>query len=281
MVLVLDGRRMRVLEVDPDLARMWLEQTKIKNRNISWTIVDTYARDMATGNWRPAGDPIRIDNSGNVLDGQKRLHAIIKANVRLRLVVLEGADLDDQNIYDAGQARKPGQQLAMRGDWKHGPTVAAIVRVLLQWETKTLINYRYKPSTAEVVQFAERWRPRVEKSLEHALTIGRRTAISKALTGAFAFKAYDTAVAKPELWSADKVNEFLGLLASGAGMEVTDPILILREQAQRQARNRTKEPESLQLYRLVATWHNWRSGRRYTKLQAPPGPITYDHLKMD
>lgn len=280
MALTLGGRRLRVLDVNPELARLWLEQTDTPNRRIQMADVNRYARAMKEGRWRPAGDPIRIDDRGHVLDGQHRLAAVIKAEVTIQFVVLDGANLDDQNAYDSGRTRKASQQLAMRGGWKNATTVASIARVVMQWHTNTLISGSYRPATDEIFDFAERWRPRLEESLAHAIAVGRSTSLSKSLTGGFAFTAYDQAATTPEKFSSDRVDQFLKLLASGAGLEENDPILILRNQAQRYGARSVREPEHIQLYRIVATWKAWVKGRRYTKLQVPPGSIGYDQLTL-
>ncbi len=279
MKINLAGRTLRALDISPDLARMWLEGTTTANRRISWTVVDTYVRLMKAGKWRPAGDPIRRDSAGNVLDGQKRLWAIVKSGTTQTLIVLEGATLEDQDVFDAGQGRRPAQQLAMRGNWKNAPQVAAIVRLVVQWHTGTLIGNSYRPSTMEVVEFADRYRDRLQESVNHGLAVGRQTALSKSIVGAFAFMAFDHATDHPEKFSTDKVREYLELLASGANLGQYNPILVLRNQAQRYRQKKISEGEPAELYRIIATWEAWRKGREYSKLQISL-PITADKLTL-
>lgn len=277
---MLSGRRLRVIKVTPELAKMWLDGSEVPNRNISWPIVEQYARLMKEGKWRPAGDPIRLTERG-VLDGQKRLHAIIKAGVPVELVVLDNAEEADQDVYDSGQGRKAAQQLGMRGKFKNPTVVSSVVRVVMQWHTETLFSHSYRPHTLEIEEFAERYRPRVEASVEHAVAIGKTTKISKALVGGFAFTAYDAAAEKPERVKVADIDAFLNALASGANMDSDNPVMVLRDQAFRFDQMQKREPEGTQLYRIVHTWKSWRRKRTYTKLQLPKGgEITYDHLKI-
>lgn len=275
----LQGRRLRVMDVTPELAKLWLDETDTPNRNVSWTQVGTYSRLMKAGKWRPAGDPIRRDASGNVLDGRHRLWAIIDSGVTLTQVVLDGATLEDQDVYDSGRPRRPSQQLAMRGHWKNSTQVAAVVRVVVQWHTGTLIGNSYRPSTIEVMEFADRYRSRLEESVKHGINVGRATGLSKALVGAFAFTAYDKAAEHPEKVSVAKINEFLDLLASGVGLERDNPILVLRNQSMNQKRRNIREGEPMELYRIIATWKAWLKGRRYSKLQVI-GTVTADKLTL-
>jgi hypothetical protein len=277
---MLSGRRLRVIKVTPELAKMWLEASQVPNRNISWPIVAQYARLMKEGKWRPTGDPIRLTERG-VLDGQKRLHAIIKAGVTIELVVLDNAEEADQDAYDSGQGRTAAQQIRMRGKFKNPNVVSSVCRAVLQWHTETLFSHAYRPHTLEIEEFAERWRTRVEASVEHAVAIGKTTKVSKALVGAFAFTAYDAAVTHPERVKVAQIDDFLEALATGANMSAENPVMVLRDQALRFDNLQKREPEGTQLYRIIATWKNWRRNRTYTKLQLPKGgEITYNHLKI-
>lgn len=95
---------MKVVEVTPEMARQWLYRN-LGNRPLTNAVVNRYARDMADGRWKMAGDPIRFSKTGKLIDGQHRLSAILKTGLTILCVVV--TDLDDSifNVIDTGRVR--------------------------------------------------------------------------------------------------------------------------------------------------------------------------------
>ena len=93
--------RLSLEKVTPDTAQMWLTKMP-KNRNIRPGDVARYARDMSSGKWGLAGDPVRFDKDGNLIDGQHRLQAIIRSDTTQEMVVIRG--------LSPGGHRRPGHR---------------------------------------------------------------------------------------------------------------------------------------------------------------------------
>ena len=64
-----------VISVTPTLAAAWLALNN-NNRRAADRVVARYRADMLEGRWEFAGDPIRFDAQGNLIDGQHRLLAL-------------------------------------------------------------------------------------------------------------------------------------------------------------------------------------------------------------
>ena len=65
--------------ITPEKAKEILKKNG-KNRSISWSTVNAYARDMSKGYWTEGvGVGISIDENGILRDGQHRLEAIVKS----------------------------------------------------------------------------------------------------------------------------------------------------------------------------------------------------------
>ena len=101
--------------IGPEEAKVILGGNTRNRRLRERTLVDSFARDMVNGNWRFTGDPIQIAPDGLLLNGQHRLHAIIRANVRLKFVVIRNVDPAAQDVMDTGGTRSPGDVLTLRG----------------------------------------------------------------------------------------------------------------------------------------------------------------------
>jgi hypothetical protein len=65
-----------------------------------------YARDMEAGRWQLTHQGIAFNNSGELIDGQHRLLAIIEANVAIKMVVSTGMALEYDAPIDQGYGRK-------------------------------------------------------------------------------------------------------------------------------------------------------------------------------
>jgi len=148
-----------VVHITPGMAESWLEKNK-KNRPIKPKSIAAYARDMASYSWRLVGDPIRFDVNGDLIDGQNRLLACIKADVGFTSLVVYGLDPTDQSVIDSGVARRVADNLALNGF--HAATMlAAAIKIL--HVVKVGGSVYDKPSNSEVMDITRR-HPGLSKS---------------------------------------------------------------------------------------------------------------------
>ena len=71
----------RVL-VTPEIAAQMLAKN-VGNRAIRNHVVKQYAQQMREGQWRQTHEPIAVDATGNVVDGQHRLAAIVQSGASI------------------------------------------------------------------------------------------------------------------------------------------------------------------------------------------------------
>lgn len=98
------------------------------NRNISQSVVDSYAITMRQGKWLLNGEAIVFDYKGKLLNGHHRLHAVIKAGVPIQTFVVRGVESESYTTFDCGRHRTVGQLIGMRGV-KNYNTVASAIQV--------------------------------------------------------------------------------------------------------------------------------------------------------
>ena len=130
-----------IKEITPQWAAEVLKDRNPKNRNLSESFVDKLARDIKSNGWILTHQGIAFDEHGNLIDGQHRLTAIVRANVSVRSLVTTGVPhsqrcngivLQTFEAIDSGKPRSTGQMIAMSG-WPNGNKVAAVVRSLGNW----------------------------------------------------------------------------------------------------------------------------------------------------
>jgi len=102
-----------------------LEKGECIQRRVAERQVNRYAADMRVGNWKLSPQPITFDVKGNIIDGQHRLAAVIKAGTPVTMMVSRGwpemksngsyGDIGVIDVVDRGRPRSNGSQLQLHG----------------------------------------------------------------------------------------------------------------------------------------------------------------------
>lgn len=128
------------MTVSPGDAEQMLEANEA-NRNMRARVVNAYARDMLSDRWLTTGETIKIGKSGELLDGQHRLSAIIQSGKTQRMLIVRGLDPDTRAVIDTGAVRNGGDALRMAGMGGNNPyALAAAARLLVLWESERLTH---------------------------------------------------------------------------------------------------------------------------------------------
>jgi hypothetical protein len=115
---VVDTEIAEFINVTPDLAQRWLG-VNTANRKLKAANVTAFARDMVEGRWRTNGEAIKLAGPPfaptKLLDGQNRLHAVLKAGIPVRMLIVFGVDEDAQGTMDSGAKRTVADNLTIHG----------------------------------------------------------------------------------------------------------------------------------------------------------------------
>jgi len=109
----LPGKTVGLALITPDIAKFLLSLNIKNNRRISNARVESYAQDMRDDKFAET-TMITIDENGRLIDGQHRLHAVIKSGKAQWFVVFVGAH-NNQYIFDRGLQRTTAQNAKMAG----------------------------------------------------------------------------------------------------------------------------------------------------------------------
>lgn len=264
--------------IGPDEARKILDEHNAQNRTVKRKTVVQYTRSMKADEWEFVGDPIRFDRSGELLDGQHRLLAVVASGCPQTFVIVRNLEPDTQRYMDAGVKRSAADQLKIEG-MAHPRDSAQIASLVMHWKGDDLPYMNIKYSTFEVVEFAECNIDGIESAAMHARTLYHATRATKAISGAAHFMAAEAS-------NATTANEFFNLLITGAGLATGSPVLLLRNKlifwASSNNRAMARQRHEI-LYFYVRCWNGWRKGEKLERLQLPRdsgGTITVADLKM-
>lgn len=100
--------------VTPKMADALLE-SNTRNRNISESKVNEYAREMTAGKWALTHQGISISSDGTLLDGQHRLAAIVKSGVSVKMPVSTGMSQDGAFAVDQLRPRSKADAIKIGG----------------------------------------------------------------------------------------------------------------------------------------------------------------------
>lgn len=89
--------------ITPQIAKTYLKSNSDKQRCVNRAHIDFLTDQILKGQWVVNGDSIRFDGDGNLIDGQHRLNAIIKANMPIESVVIR--ELPQIAIYTIDKCR--------------------------------------------------------------------------------------------------------------------------------------------------------------------------------
>lgn len=147
-----------IKEITPQWASRILETRNPVNRNVAEAVVDAYASDMAAGHWLLTHQGLAFNDSGDLIDGQHRLHAVIKSGKTVKMMVTmgipsiqnNGISLNTMDAVDRHRQRSIGQQLSMAYGWTNGTRVAAVARNMAVFCTNSNIKMTV-PQTVEIL----------------------------------------------------------------------------------------------------------------------------------
>lgn len=211
----------RIVDITPEWALRLLE-TNYDNRTLSSKLVRQYADDMKAGRWPLNGESIKVDDRGNVVDGQHRLWAILESGITLRTVLVEGVANDSRRTVDMGRPRTASSILQMEG-LASSTNVAAAAGAALRyqhypekvWSSSNIV------SKVEIVDFARLHHEALNNGVIRARDLDSIKPVVSAYA-AFHFEAVTLGFDEP-------LSRFHHQVSTGANLDEGDPALTYRD----------------------------------------------------
>jgi len=213
-------RNLDTILLTPERATELLEHNAL-NRPLNDGHVRRLARQIIEDKWRFNGDTIKIADTGDVLDGQHRLWAVIEAKKAVETIVVSGIARDAFATIDT--LRKPrsgGDVIALAGESRYRGVIASALAWLLRWQRGVLEEFRAPQNRIENsdIEAAFAAHPGIVRAVERTRNIK-----SLANQPIMAFLYYVLTNRNPAL-----AERMLGTLEDPAGVGVTDPFFKLR-----------------------------------------------------
>lgn len=202
------------------MATTLLEHNKL-NRPLRQRHVERIAAQIIGGHWKFNGDTIKLASSGDVLDGQHRLWAVIEAKLPIETIVVRDIEADAFSTIDTLRAPRSGADvLALAGLSRYRGIASMALTWLIRYQRGTIERFRDPENRVEnadiEVAFAEN--PQIIRAVERCAKF--RGIVN---TSTLSFVYYIT-VNRDEVLA----EQMLDTLRNPAGVPIDDPFFRLR-----------------------------------------------------
>lgn len=276
----------RIWRIDQDRAEEFLalfktpeKGVKGTNRKFSPVIVNKYAFEMLAGRWRFSHQGFAFtgliaDKTAVGKDGEQRLRALIQACTKgatrggvtydpdpdfaFDVMVTEGLDEKAWLAMDQGKSRKPGDFLTSEGEINSN-ALSSLINLASAYDREPMGVPFVRERWASMLSPGERQEyldanPDLREALYEGSRLGKRMTVSAAAAGYFL--ALKAGVAK------DRIDDFMDLMHSGAGMDQGNPALALREMLANARGTRRIYSREEQLALFIKAFNKWNAGEK-------------------
>ena len=130
------------IRLTPEVATALLEHNQL-NRPLRDHHVKRLAAQIVAGKWKFNGDTIKVAETGDVLDGQHRLWAVIEAKRPVETIVVYGIARDAFATIDTLRAVRTGADvLALNGASRYRHIISAALAWLIRWQRGSIDRFR-------------------------------------------------------------------------------------------------------------------------------------------
>lgn len=239
--------------ITPEIAAKMLK-CNTANRPLTESHVAALAKEMKRGSWKVNGDMIRISSKNIIIDGQHRLHAVVRSAITIQSWVMVGLPDDVFDTIDVGKRRSSGDTLSCRGEKNAHRLAAALIMIdkYMTGRSEKSVSY----SNTEVEVLLEKY-PDVRESMmlkEKAKGLLLPSVLDSCN---YLFSKKDKGLAE----------FFMEKIIRGVQLEEGDPCYVLRERLLVNSLSPTKLSKALLMALVIKAWNHFRAGTRVTKLQ--------------
>lgn len=251
-----------VLIVDAAQAHLLLKG-QAPNRRIRASRVTEFARDMANGDWEMTGEAIKLNPAGDLLDGQHRLLAVLKADemmpgIGVPMLVVRNVLNKAQRVMDTNTRRTAADQFKIAG-YTYAAALAAAAKWAIIWDRQALYSGKDSRNVthSEQLSFTAN-NPRLQEIVKQAASK------SKYIHMPLGYVACGW-------WVLDRIDEdqaewFFDRLGDGANMPSDHPIMALRNTLIQLRLQKSNMSGEVHLGLLMRTWNAMRLGKSLGKI---------------
>lgn len=258
----------RIEWVTPAMARTMLQSDG--NRPFRRALAGRYAESMKRGAWRLNGESIKIGQSGRLLDGQHRLHAVLIYGQPVEMLVTRGIDNEEEAFLtmDSGAKRTIADRL-----YGHHEKNAHALAATLRW----IYRYLWGPTTQKGAHSVDS--DEVFALLETMPEVREILALYKGFTRAgFVGSMMCAVICCASRYNKELALHFASQCAVGEGLSHTDPAFHLRSRIISDRSSVTKTPPAVMFALCIKAWNAAAVGAEMKHLRYMTGKEIFPEI---
>jgi hypothetical protein len=264
--------------ITPAQAKAYLTNNHANQRNITNSHVLHLSQQMKAGQWMMTGEGIIFDSSGNLLDGQHRLTAVIMSGTNVPFMVIRGVDSEAFKAMGRGKIRSNGNVFAIHGVPNFNVAASATAGVLnyrraiavpIKKEGKIIsmggsLNSYIRASSTDMVEEYDKH----PEEYQHAIRLANmnRHHVGPAATSIVASLALIDAN-----HDIHQVQAFWEGFKTGANLSEGDPILTLRNRISENTKAKAKLSQNMITVLMIKAWNCYVKEKSCRLLRAYDG----------
>lgn len=237
--------------ITPDMARDMLKRN-VNNRPLNQKHVDNLSSQMASGQWIFDGTPIKLSESGSLLDGQHRLSALIQSDKTIDFLVIRGIVSEAFKVMDTGRNRQATDVIGIAG-LQYSQEMPTVIRDVMNYHKynsmRPSVRNKVPFSNTDILEFATANTETLMASLTF-MSKFKRPIVSR-------IKLTSLHYLFSEL-SVSHADNFISKLCNGLDLAQDSPIYILREKLIADGVSKTKMPLDKKYAFVVKCWNMYR-----------------------
>ena len=234
----------------PDCAREALAYNP-NNRPLNEKRVRLLADAIERGEWMVNGETIIFSDTGQLLDGQHRLAAVVSPGEPIETLVVRGMPLSVFSTLDAGRSRTAGDALSVKGE-SNCKNLAAALKMINNYNTRRPAS-RDPKTNAEILELLAT-HPNIRNSVRFRLPF------CPPVITATAHYIFDGI-------NPSECEKFFDDLKVGAGLPIDDAVFRLRERLMDNRMAKAKLPPHHLLALFIFAWNARRQNKPVTSLR--------------
>lgn len=254
--------KFEVMNITPDLARKMLGKN-LTNRALSDRNATKNAEIMKGGNWSLTHQGIAFYKDGTLADGQHRLVGIVRANVPVKMLVVQGLDKSQAIHIDTHRPRSmvDGIKISQLNSWAQSKHISVA----------KLLAAPKRLSTEDVLSFLNDMEMHVKAAAECFATNRRHLNPSVILSALTLAHFYGEKISK--------LRRFSEVLLSGVSESPDERVIILAREAFMRNTNNGESDKIEKLWKTQKAIHSYCRGENVTRLFLPKEPVyPYEEL---
>lgn len=246
---------LKIENITPIIAKEFLSNNP-NNRKLSKESINRYANSIRHRKWFETADPICISTSGQLMNGQHRLHAILQTGVTIPLAVARNVEEKAFYVMDSGKKRSFADVLSILGE-KSCFSVGAMTKNLWFWDNNRVI-FMYKGGGLSGAfptheQLIETWKyhPNIRKVYNQSLHQNKKFHYISSATQGFLYNIFIESYPDRKIL----IDMFFTKLVTGIELRKEDPILVLRNYLFELKRLNVRTRDSVIINMFITAWN--------------------------